>query len=110
MDCFEPYELIWPFQIVQGVEPYEVISPFQIVQGDKTYTCEEVKWYNFKEGERYLMFNEGNYRIGTFSKFKWIEMYKQWMSVFTYVRASDNEYCQEVSISGALPYVYYKLM
>jgi len=94
MDCFEPYE---------------VIHPLQVVQGDKTYACEEVKWYNFKEGDRYLMCNEGKYRIGTFHRFKWVDMYKQWMSVFTYVRASDNEYCQECAISGALPYVYYKI-
>lgn len=109
MDCFESYEVICPFQVLQGVEPYEVISPFQVVQGDKTYSCEEVKWYNFKEGDRYLMCNEGKYRIGTFHRFKWVDMYKQWMSVFTYVRASDNEYCQECAISGALPYVYYKI-
>jgi len=109
MDAFESYEVICPFQVVQGVEPYEVISPFQVVQGDKTYTCEEVKWYNFKEGDRYLIFHEGKYRIGTFSKFKWVDVYNQWMSVFTFVRTSENEYCQEITISGALSYVYYKI-
>jgi hypothetical protein len=50
------------------------------------------------------------FRIGTFEKFKWIEMYKQWMIHFTYVRSYPDEYCQEVSISGALPYIYYKLI
>jgi len=94
---------------MNAFEPYEIIQPLQVVQGDKTYACEEVKWYNLKEGERYLMVNESTYRIGTFSKFKWIDVYQQWMSVFTFVRKSDNQYCQEVSISGVLPYVYYKI-
>jgi len=89
-------------------EKYEVSFP-NVVQEGKMYTCEEVKWYNFKEGDRYLMWNQGTYRIGTFEHFKWVDMYKQWLSVFTYVRDSDNRYCQEVSISGALPYIYYKL-
>lgn len=93
MDCFESYELLFP----------------KVIQGDKTYTCEEVKWYNFKEGERYLMCIQGKYRIGTFQVFKWVEVYQQWMTVFTFVRDSDNRYCQEISISGALPYIYYKL-
>ena len=93
---------------MNAFETYEIIHPLQVVQGDKMYGCEEVKWYNFKEGERYLMVNDSTYRIGTFDRFRWIDMYKQWMSVFTYVR-SGSEYCQEVSISGALPYIYYKL-
>jgi len=91
-------------------EPYELKFPLQVVQHDKTYSCEEVKWYNLKEGDRYLMMHGTTFRIGTFEKLKWIEMYQQWMSVFTYVRSSDNVFCQEVSISGALPYLYYKLM
>jgi hypothetical protein len=95
MDCFEPYEIIFPLQVVQG---------------DKTYSCEEVQWYNLKEGERYLMMHGTTFRIGTFEKFKWIEMYKQWMIHFTYVRSYSDEYCQEVSISGNLPYIYYKLI
>ena len=94
---------------MDAFETYEIIHPLQVVQGDKTYSCEEVKWYNFKEGERYLMVSDSTYRIGTFDRFKWIDMYKQWMSVFTYVRSYPNEYCQECSISGALPYIYYRL-
>jgi hypothetical protein len=96
MDCFETYEVI--------------SEPLQVVQKDKTYSCQEVKWYNLIEGERYLIMNDTTYRIGTFEKFKWIEMYKQWMIAFTYVRSYPNEYCQEVSISGNLPYTYYKLI
>jgi hypothetical protein len=95
MDCFEPYEIVFPLQVVQK---------------DKTYSCEEVQWYNLKEGERYLMMHGETSRIGTFEKFKWVEMYKQWMSHFTYVRSYPDAYCQEVSISGALPYIYYKLI
>jgi len=97
MDCFESYE---------------VIEPLQVVQKDKTYSCEQVQWYNLKEGERYLMMHDTIQRIGTFEKFKWVEMYKQWMIRFTYVRtnAPIKEYCQEVSISGNLPYIYYKLI
>ena len=95
MDCFESYK---------------IIQPLQVVQGDKTYGCEEVQWYNLKEGGRYLMLHDSTYRIGTFQKFKWIDMYKQWMSVFTYVRSHTEEYCQECAISGALPYTYYKLV
>jgi hypothetical protein len=96
MDCFESYEVI--------------TEPLQVVQKDKTYSCEEVQWYNLKEGERYLMMHNTIQRIGTFEKFKWIEMYKQWMIHFTYVRtnAPIKEYCQEVSISGNLPYIYFK--
>lgn len=94
---------------MNAFETYEIIHPLQVVQGDKTYSCEEVKWYNFKEGERYLMVSESTYRIGTFDRFKWIDMHKQWLSVFTYVRSYPNEYCQECSISGALPYIYYRL-
>jgi len=93
--------------IMDPFETYEIIHPLQVVQ-DKTYSCEEVQWYNLKEGERYLMVHESTHRIGTFHRFKWIELYNQWMLVFTYVRASDD-YCQECSISGALPYIYYKL-
>ena len=96
MDCFETYEVM--------------TEPLQVVQKDKTYSCEEVQWYNLKEGERYLMMHDTIQRIGTFEKFKWIEMYKQWMVHFTYVRSYPNENCQEVSISGALPYIYYKLI
>jgi hypothetical protein len=95
MDCFEPYEIIFPLQVVQK---------------DNIYSCEEVQWYNLKEGERYLMMNGTTFRIGTFEKFKWIEMYKQWMINFTYVRSYPDKYCQEVSISGNLPYIYYKLI
>ena len=94
---------------MNAFESYEIIQPLQVVQGDKTYSCEEIKWYNLKEGERYLLLNEDTYRIGTFDRFKWIEMYQQWMVVFTHVRSYPNEYCQECSISGALPYVYYKI-
>ena len=94
--------------IMDAFETYEIIHPLQVVQGGKTYSCEEVKWYNLKEGDRYLMISDSTHRIGTFHRFKWIDMYQQWMSVFTHVR-SNNEYCQEVSISGALPYVYYKI-
>ncbi len=89
-------------------DTYEIIHPLQVVQGDKTYSCQEVQWYNLKEGDRYLMVSESTYRIGTFQKFKWIEPYKQWMMVFTHVRSLD-EYCQECVISGALPYIYYKV-
>jgi hypothetical protein len=96
MDCFETYEVM--------------TEPLQVVQKDKTYSCQEVQWYNLKEGERYFMMHDTTFRIGTFEKFKWIEMYKQWMVHFTYVRSYPNEYCQEVSISGALPYIYYKLI
>ena len=94
MDCFESYEVM--------------NEPLRIVQKDKIYSCEEVKWYNLKEGERYFMIHDNIHRIGTFQKFKWIEMYKQWMIVFTYVRTNSKEYCQEVSISGLLPYNYFK--
>ena len=95
--------------IMDAFESYDILQPLQVVQGDKTYSCEAVHWYNLKEGERYLLSNEGTYRMGTFQRFKWIEAYKQWMSVFTYVRTYPNEYCQECAISGALPYMYYKL-
>jgi len=94
---------------MNAFESYEIIHPLQVVQGDKTYSCEEIQWYNLKEGERYLLVSEDTYRIGTFDRFKWIEMYQQWMVVFTYVRSYPNEYCQECAISGALPYVYYKI-
>ena len=95
MDCFEPYE---------------IIHPIQVKQNDRIYSCEEVQWYNLKEGARYLMVHDSSYRIGTFQKFKWVESYKQWMSVFTYVRSHADDYCQECAISGALPYTYYKLV
>lgn len=96
MDCFETYEVM--------------TKPLQVVQKDKTYSCEEVQWYNLKEGGRYLMMHDTIQRIGTFQKFKWIEMYSQWMIVFTCVRTNEpiKEYCQEVSISGLLPYRYFK--
>ena len=94
---------------MDAFEPYTIIHPLQVVQGDKTYSCEVVQWYNLKEGDRYLMVSESTYRIGTFQKFKWIDAYKQWMSVFTYVRSYPDEYCQECAVSGALPYMYYKV-
>jgi hypothetical protein len=87
---------------------FEIIHPLQVVQ-DVTYACEEIAWYNLKEGERYLMVCETTYRIGTFQKFTWIELYSQWMSTFTHVRTHPNAYCPECFISGVLPYKYYKL-
>ncbi len=94
--------------IMDPFDTYEIIQPLQVVQGNQTYSCEEVRWYNLKEGDRYLMVSESTYRIGTFQKFKWVDAYAQWMIVFTYVRSLD-EYCQECAISGALPYIYYKV-
>jgi len=90
---------------------YEVLfEPLRIIHNGKTYSCEEVQWYNFTEGSQYLMMHDKIQRIGTFQRFKWIAMYSQWFTVFTHVYTNEHtEYCQECAISGGLPYIYYKL-